>query len=591
MASSEHDVIGGEDFLLEELSPFLKCDKGMHLLFGQEDIRVYRILPVSNMSDIQSLSTLLGISLVDTTPETFSVLQWGERMYVWDTNIVDLTFSYLSQINDPGEADTSMKTLLNSSNKLLITPTLSSPYSGICHISSKYPSGAVIHGTGWFASNFLVITSGYMLYSKLHGGSPSEILIYPGRDGNKFPCGEIVVKDKRCILLPRSWEYIGNTGYVGLLVNGITSKLSNCFKWKTAALSSTNPDYTLSIAGYTTCGTGSYKMYMSGIQVESITPDKLYYRYPTTERECGAPVWAILDEPGVFHVVGIQDPAKDQLYASATRLTNSLLAEIDHWNLSAVVLNCVNECDYNTASEKLIQLHQDGFIDLFQAVIAVLNSCFDIFKIGFNLLDFKRDTTTISGTQIVKNYFDQFVADILLTSRDEFRCFHLHRVEDYSRLSLTVLPNRLLGDNLKRCAMFHGGNRPNYSQGGNIRIRPYFQNGTLLYFHLERVEDGSRVSLSGSLAPLGENESRCARYHKRDVENYSEGGNLLIIPVPGSETYFHIHRFEDRSRLALLSSDANIGEDQWGCAKFVGNKVPSFNLGGNIYISSFQIVA
>ena len=586
MATESSDVTQ-QDLSLEELSPFLKCDRGMHSLLGQEDIRVYRILPIEKYSDIQALSALLGISLVDTAPELHSVLQWGERMYVWDSNIVDLTFSYLSQLTptQPASLDTILK---SSNNKLVISPPVSPPYSGICHIASVFPSADVIHGTGWFVSNFLLITSGFMLYSKRYGGVPKEVRISPGRDGTTFHNGEIVVTDKRCFLFPKICEDMGETRYVGVLVYGMSSKLSSCFKWKTAVLNSDQTNYTLSIAGYTCTGT-SARMRMAGVQVETITADKFYYRYTATDRECGAPVWAILDESSIFHVVGIQDPATNQLYTSATRLTHDVLEEIDHWNLSTDVLSLVSECDYHAASDKLTRLHLEGFLDLFEAVIAALSSTFDIFKIGYDLIDSRRESS-ISGTEIVMKYFDKFVADILLTSRDEFSCFHLHRVEDYSRLSMTVLPNRLLGDNLKRCAMFHGPSRPNYAQGGNIRIRPCFQNGILLYFHLERKEDGSRISLSGSLDCVRENDSRCARYHqKKDVANYCEGGNLLIIPVPGNETYFNLHRFEDRSRL-VLSGDARIGAEQWGCAKFAGKKNPNFSHGGNMYISSFKFI-
>ena len=589
MATDSSDVTQQDlSLALEELSPFLKCDRGMHLLQGQEDIRVYRILPIEKYSDMQALSSLLGISLVDTAPELHSVLQWGERMYVWDSNIVDLTYSYLSQLANTNPV--SLDTLLNSSNKkLVISPPVSPPYSGICHIVSVFPNAAVAHGTGWFVSNFLLITSGYMLYSKKYGGVPKEIRISPGRDGTTFHNGEIVVTDKRCFLFPQNREDTGCIPYVGVLVYGVSSMISSCFKWKTAVLNSDQANYTLSIAGYTCTGT-SARMRLTGVQVETVTADKFYFRYTATDRECGAPVWAILDEPGVFHVVGIQDPATKQLYASATRLTHDLLEEIDHWNLDTDVLSMVSECDYHAASDRLTKLLLEGSVDLFEAVIAVLSSTFDIFKIGYDLIDTRRESK-ISGTEIVMKYFDKFVADILLTSRDEFSCFHLHRVEDYSRLSLTVLPNRLLGDNLKRCAMFHGVNRPNYAQGGNIRIRPYFQNGILLYFHLERKEDGSRISLSGSLARVGEDEARCARYHqKREVANFSEGGNLLIIPVPGNETYFNLHRFEDRSKL-VLSSDARIGAEQWGCAKFAGKKNHNFSHGGNMFISSFKIIS
>ena len=586
MATNSSDVTQ-QDLSLEELSPFLKCDRGMHSLLGREDIRVYRILPIEKYSDIQALSTLLGISLGDTSPELHSVLQWGERMYVWDSNIVDLTFSYLSQLShyDP----VSLDTVLNSSNnKLVISPPLSPPYSGICHIVSVFPNAAVTHSTGWFVSNFLLITSGFTLYSKKYGGVPKEIRISPGRDGTTYHYGEIVVTDKRCFLFPKNCEEIGDTRYVGVLVYGMSSELSSCFKWKTAVLNNDQSNYTLSIAGYTCTGV-SARMRMTGLQVETITADKFYYRYTATDREWGAPVWAILDEPGVFHVVGIQDPATNQLYASATRLTHKVLEEIDRWTLTTDVLSLVSECDYHAASERLTRLHLDGFLDLFEAAIAVLSSTFDIFKIGYDLIDTRRESS-ISGSEIVMKYFDKFIADILLTSRDEFSCFHLHRVEDYSRLSLTVLPNRLLGDNLKRCAMFHGVNRPNYAQGGNIRIRPYFQNGILLYFHLERKEDGSRISLSGSVECVGENESRCARYHqKREVANYCEGGNLLIIPIIGNETYFNLHRFEDRSKL-VLSNDVRIGAEQWGCAKFAGKKNSNFSHGGNMYISSFKII-
>ena len=379
--------------------------------------------------------------------------------------------------------------------------------------------------------------------------------------------------NKRCVLLPSE-----NTGYGGILISG---KLSSCFKWKTAVLRETHDECTLSIAGYS-----GVSMYMTGIQVEGRTADKFYYRYTSVQRECGGPVWAILDEPGVFHVVGIQDMSSRQVYSSATRFTQECLDEIDQWKLASRVLNLIHECEYRAASNQLIQLHQRGHNNLFEGVMAVLNSSFDVFKIGYYLIDFMCDSIP-SGEHIVKSLFNQSIVDILVSSRDESRCFHLDRVQDLSRLSLCVYPNKILGDNIWRCAMVHGPSRPNYSLGGNLKVRPFFQNGVLLYFHLDRVEDGSRVSVSGCFGPLAAKESRCAKFNRNELPNLSEAGNLLFIPVPGPQTYFHIHRFEDRSKLALSSCEG-IGSDQWACVKFHGAKLKNLSEAGNFYISSYK---
>ena len=570
MAANSYEYNNREDLPLEELSPFLKCE-GMCLQLGKVLIRVYRILPPPSSIDLLSLSSILGVPIA-TPAENQSVLQWEERLYVWDSHIVDLTFLHLRMLNQTlktSNLPASLETLLESpNNKLLVSPTQSPPYSGICYIKSTFPDGTIVVGSGWLASCSLVITSGFLLYCKLNGGYPSQIAISPGKDGDKLPNGEILVSDKRCILLPSSSSI---AAFGGILVSG---KLHKCFSWKTAVLSDVHDDCTLSIAGY--CG-GS--MLMTGVQVEYHTADKFYYKYTSVQRECGAPVWAILDEPGVFHVVGVQDMSSRQLYSSATRFTQELLDEIDHWNLATRVLSLINECEYKAATDQLIGL-QKGSSNLFDGVIAVLNSSFDIFKIGYYLMDNIHD-----GTYIVKNFFNKCIADILISSLDETRCFHLDRVEDCSRLSLCVYPNRILGDNIWRCAMFHGSSRPNYTLGANLKVRPYFQNGVLLYFHLDRAEDGSRVSVSGSLAPLGVTESRCAKFNKKELPDLPEAGNLLFVPVPGPQTYFHIHRFEDRSRLALSSCD-RIGSDQWTCAKFHGVGLVDLAEAGNFYISS-----
>ena len=503
---------------------------------------------------------------------------------MWDSHIVDLTFSCLQLLSNNNQnikcspIPTSFDTLLESfNNKLLVTPTQSPPYSGICYIKSTFPDGTIVSGSGFLASDSLVITTDCLLYCKLNGGRPIEISVSPGKDGDKLPNGEILVNDERCILLPSD-----TTGYGGILVSG---KLSNCFKWKTAVLVDVQNACTLSTAGYSTYDAGS-TMYMTGIQVERYTAEKFYYKYTSVQRECGAPVWAILDEPGVFHVLGVQDMSSHQLYSSATRFTQESLDEIDKWNLAAGVLSLISECEYLAASNQLIQLHQNGNSILFEGVIAVLNNSFDIFKIGYYLIDFMRDSNP-TGTYIVKNFFNKSIADILISSRDESRCFHLDRVEDFSRLSLCVYPNKILGDNIWRCAMVHGSSRPNYKLGGNLKLRPYFQNGVLLYFHLDRAEDGSRVSVSSPLGPLGATESRCAKFHKIELPNLSKAGNLLFAPVPGPQTYFHIYRFEDRSRLGLSNCD-RIGPDQWACVKFHGVGVANLAYAGNFYIYSYE---
>ena len=213
------------------------------------------------------------------------------------------------------------KSIIGTDDRFRVDNTTSFPYSAIASLRTVWPNGVVTVGTAWMYGPNVAMTAGHCIYANDLGGWPTEIIIYPGRNGSSMPFGEAkAVK----IHVPENFtknhnmnfdwglieldKNIGNeTGYFGA-------------SWQLDSLNNTD----VTISGYP--GEKSKQMWQMSGSIFDMNEYKIHYTIDTTGGQSGSPVYLEDDYLSVaIHTNG----AYDKISNKGTRITKGIFDFIE----------------------------------------------------------------------------------------------------------------------------------------------------------------------------------------------------------------------------------------------------------------------
>ncbi len=238
-------------------------------------------------------------------------------------------------VEPPGCPDTPMQArrevVIGTDDRIRIRQTTGFPFRCIASLRIEAADGTFWSGTGWFASDWLVMTAGHCVYLPENGGWVRAIEVIPGCDGALRPFGAAIAtrfssvagwvrgaeqaQDYGAIFLPLN-AGLGVQGHLGF-ANLEASQLENL--------------------PVTVCGYPSDKpadtLWSHSQRIDQIGARTLGYGVDTAGGQSGAPVWSVVN--GQPYVVGIHTTGHAR-GNGATRIIRPVFDMIMDWKWKAV---------------------------------------------------------------------------------------------------------------------------------------------------------------------------------------------------------------------------------------------------------------
>ena len=208
------------------------------------------------------------------------------------------------------------KSIIGTDDRFRVDDTTSFPYSAIASLRTVWPNGVVTVGTAWMYGPNIAMTAGHCLYANDLGGWPTEIIIYPGRNGSSMPFGETkAVK----IHVPENFTKNHNMNFDwGLIeLDKNIGNLTGYFgaSWQLDSLN--NIDVTIS--GYP--GEKRKQMWQMNGSIFDMNEYKIQYTIDTTGGQSGSPVYL---EDDFLSVAIHTNGAYDKISNKGTRITKGI---------------------------------------------------------------------------------------------------------------------------------------------------------------------------------------------------------------------------------------------------------------------------
>src|SRR5207237_139595 len=89
-------------------------------------------------------------------------------------------------------SDGEPEVIIGTDDRVQITSTTAFPWRAVCSLRIRAADGTSWLGTGWLASQRVVVTAGHCVYMRKHGGWAKSITVIPGRNGAEAPFGQAV---------------------------------------------------------------------------------------------------------------------------------------------------------------------------------------------------------------------------------------------------------------------------------------------------------------------------------------------------------------------------------------------------------------
>lgn len=254
-----------------------------------------------------------------------------------DASSLKLLRSGTEPIKREPKPPSALETILGDDERVRITDTENAPWRMICSLVIRGPTATMI-GTGWFAGPRTIITAGHCVFHPKMGGAAEEITIYPGRDGQRSPYGQLTSKrfsttkewldtlaqdfDYAAIHLgPEAEEITKTTGWFSTTVLNDAALKNQC----------------VNVSGYPgDKGLGVLRgseQWFHAKQVVSLTPLRIFYDVDTMAGQSGAPTW--MQTPEGPRVVGVHaygaSVATGVKTNSAPRITAEVFEMIKGW--------------------------------------------------------------------------------------------------------------------------------------------------------------------------------------------------------------------------------------------------------------------
>ncbi len=235
-----------------------------------------------------------------------------------------------------GASATVLEVVIGADDRVRITATTATPWSGICHLSITARNGQRFLGTGWLIAPRCIITAGHCVHIRSAGGWASHVDVTAGRNGATAPFGTI--RSARLSALPRWVSHQDRNFDCGCIIlprpfrspSGATP-----FNFRYAAKSDAAiRARALNIAGYpgdlprTPPPATGTTMWFHARGAKAVSPTVITYDIDTAGGQSGSPVWHL--ESNVRTAVGIHTNGSP-LGNSATRITPAIKAQLDAW--------------------------------------------------------------------------------------------------------------------------------------------------------------------------------------------------------------------------------------------------------------------
>lgn len=198
-----------------------------------------------------------------------------------------------------------LESIIGIDDRTRILDTDLAPWRMICALRMQSPTGSMAMGTGWLVGPRTIITAGHCVYSQhFFGGWAQRIEVTPGRNGQDFPFGQIVVADD-FEAIDRWVEAEEPDVDVGVV--HLDRDIGNTLGWfGLASLPATDlQDSFVNISGYPGDRGAGTEQYFHSNRVKQVTDRRVFYDVDTFGGQSGAPVWVYEDGSDDPIVVGI----------------------------------------------------------------------------------------------------------------------------------------------------------------------------------------------------------------------------------------------------------------------------------------------
>lgn len=235
-----------------------------------------------------------------------------------------------------GKAPVEIAGVIGEDTRKRIRRTSVAPFRLICALEIAGVHGGLV-GTAWYAGPKTLITAGHCVYDPEQiGGWAREIVVTPGRDGERRPFG--AQKATRFSAHPK-WIAEMNPNFDIAAIHLEAALPPEATPFKVQPMDDADLKNALvNVSGYPADRGFGTEQWWAKNRIQRVRPDRLYYDVDTYGGQSGAPLYVIPNARAAPIVVGVHayglggPPGEDGLPVnSAPRITKAIHTQIKAW--------------------------------------------------------------------------------------------------------------------------------------------------------------------------------------------------------------------------------------------------------------------
>lgn len=229
-------------------------------------------------------------------------------------------------------ASAALDSVLGFDSRQRVQPTTRYPQRATAYITSSLGSC-----TGWFAGPDLVVTAGHCIHSGPGGNWATNVIVYPGRNGDSSPYGGFAAESLHSVL---GWTDSGDErrdyGSINLAADIGNTVGWYGYYWRASSLDN-SPTIINGYPGDKAAGT----QWVGADKVRLTTNKMVFYMVDTFSGMDGSPVWEdraagsahCADGPCVYaiHAYGPHGTDQHAIYNHGPRITEEVYNNIANW--------------------------------------------------------------------------------------------------------------------------------------------------------------------------------------------------------------------------------------------------------------------